>query len=245
MGEVISILSGKGGTGKTALCAGIATTLAVSGRRVLCIDGDVGLRNLDLFLGLTGVEALSFLDVCSGNYPLSAATVHPQYPCMSFLTAPVNCNADTIDPSGFGAMLETAREHFEFILIDGSAGVGPGLKLCAQFADKCILTTLPDPASIRCADRAAQEIEKLGIRNSRLVVNRVFPEVMKAMNMTIDDVMDGVGLPLLGMVPSDPNVSYAVAKAVPIIKYSRSGASAAYQRIAKRIQGLPVPLANR
>ena len=149
LGEVIAILSGKGGTGKTALCAGIATTLAAAGKRILCIDGDVGLRNLDIFLGLSGTEALSFLDVCSGNYPLSAVTVHPQYPCLSFLTAPVNCTADSIDPHGFQTMLENAREEYEFILIDGPAGIGPGMTLAAHFADRCILTTLPDPASIR------------------------------------------------------------------------------------------------
>lgn len=245
MGEVISILSGKGGTGKSAFCAGVATALAASGKQVLCIDGDVGLRNLDIFLGLSAEEALSFLDVCSGNYPLSAATVHPRFPKLSFLTAPVNCFAEDIDPSEFASLLQKAKDAFDFVLIDGPAGLGAGMSLTAQFADRCILTTLPDPASIRSADRAGQELEKLGVKNVRLVLNRVFPELLKAMNMNIDDVMDAVGLPLLGMVPSDPNISYAASAGKPIIKYSHFGAAAAYKRIAKRIQGLPVPIANR
>ncbi len=245
LSEVISILSGKGGTGKTALCAGIATALASSGRRVLCIDMDVGLRNLDIFLGLNGVEVLSFLDLCSGNYPMSAISRLTQYPNLYFLTAPVNCTAEDIDTAEFGAFLTRAREKFDFILLDGPAGIGPGMVLAAQFADRCIVCTLPDPASLRSAGRTGEELEKMDCGNVRLVVNRVFSDLMKTMKMDIDDVMDTVGLPLLGVVPSDPNVSFAAAAGKPIDKYSRFGAAAAYKRIAKRILGLPVPISNR
>lgn len=243
MGEVISFVSGKGGTGKSALCAGIATCLATAGKRVLCLDVDAGLRNLDIFLGLNGVEALSVLDVASGSYPLSAAAVHPKFPCLSFLTAPVNCAARDI-PS-LAKMLQQAREHFDFILMDGPAGIGDGLRLVAQDADRCVVVTLPDPASLRSADRAAQELEKMGAKNCRLVVNRVFSDLMRAAGKTIDDMMDEVGLPLLGIVPTDPNISLAIAAGKPLIQYSHFGAAAAYKRIAKRIQGLPVPISNR
>ena len=94
MGELIAVLSGKGGTGKTSVCAGIATALASSGRKILCIDCDVGLRNLDISLAMSDSGALSFLDICRGNYPLSQAAVHPMYPSLHFLTAPVNCPAE-------------------------------------------------------------------------------------------------------------------------------------------------------
>lgn len=245
LGEVISVLSGKGGTGKSALCAGVATALAASGKRVLCIDCDMGLRSLDIYLALSGVEALSFLDVCSGNYPLSAASVHPQFPSLSFLTAPINCSAQAIDPLLFQRMLGKAKENFDFVLLDGPGGIGEGMRLCAQFADRCILVTLPDPAAIRSADRAGQELEKMGANNVRLVVNRVYNDILKAMGKTIDDMMDEIGLPLLGIVPSDMDIGYAAAKGKPFIKYSRNGAAAAYKRIAKRILGLPVPVANR
>lgn len=244
MGEVLTFVSGKGGTGKTALCAALATILAKSGRRVLCIDGDVGLRNLDVFLGLAQTEALSFLEVCRGDYPLSAALVHPKYPCLSFLTAPANGDATHISADLMQHMLCTARQQFEFIFIDGPAGIGPGMSTLAKLADRSVLVTLPDPASIRNAERAAQELEKLGC-SSRLVVNRVYGELLKAMNMNIDDIMDAVGLPLLGVVPSDPNVNFAAAKNLPILQYSRQGACAAYRRIAKRIQGQPVPVSYR
>lgn len=244
MGEVVSFVSGKGGVGKSALCAGIATVLATSGRRVLCIDGDVGLRNLDVFLGLSGMEVLSFLDVCSGNYPLSAATVHPKFPCLSFLTAPVNCSAQDIDPADFETMLRQARQNYDFILLDGPAGIGSGMDLMCRAADRCVVLTLPDPASIRSADRCAQELEKMGARDCRIVVNRLFNDLLRAMGKTIDDIMDEVGLPLLGIVPTDPNISLAAAVGKPLIKYSHFGAAAAYKRISKRILGLNVPIAR-
>lgn len=245
MGEVICFLSGKGGTGKSALCAGVATALATSGRRVLCIDGDVGLRSLDIYLGIDRQEALSFFDICSGNYPLSAALVHPQFPCLSFLTAPVNCEVGDIDPLELGQMLRQAKSSYDFVLLDGPAGIGGGMRLMAQSSDRCILVALPDPANLRSADRAAQELEKMGV-STKLVVNRVYKEILKAMGKTIDDVMDEVGLPLLGLVPSDMDVGYAAAAGKPLIRYSRAGgAAAAHRRIARRIQGQSVPISMR
>lgn len=245
MGEIITFVSGKGGTGKTSLCAAIGTMLAKNGKKVLCIDGDVGLRNLDIFLGIPQAEALSFLDICVGYYPLSAAFVHPQFPSLLFLTSPANASIDDIPLDKFTEILEAARWQFDYILLDGPAGIGSAMKAMAKPADLCILTTLPDPASIRCAERAGQELEKLGCKNVRLVVNRVYNDLMKALNMNIDDVMDQVGLPLLGIVPSDPNINFAAAKGKPIIQYSRMGAVSAYKRITQRLQGRPVPVANR
>lgn len=244
MGEVISFVSGKGGTGKTALCAGVATVLAKSSKSVLCIDCDLGLRNLDIFLGLEGVEALSLLDVCSGNYPLSAAATHPKFPTLRFLTAPIHCSPAHIDPAQMKHLLDQARAQFDFILLDGPAGLGDGLRLVAEFADRNVVVTLPDPASIRCADRCAQELEKMEAKNCRLVVNRLYNDLMKALGKNIDDIMDEVGLPLLGIVPTDPNVSMAAAAGKPMIKYSHFGATAAYKRIAKRILGLNVPISR-
>ena len=101
MGELIAVLSGKGGTGKTSVCAGLATALASLGESVLCIDCDIGLRNLDIALGLADANAISFLEVCRGDYELSAALRHPQYPGLAFLTAPVNCTPEDIDRQSF------------------------------------------------------------------------------------------------------------------------------------------------
>ena len=105
MGEVIAIASGKGGTGKTSVCAGLSTSLAAAGRRVLCVDCDVGLRNLDISLGLSDHPSLSFLEVCRGSYPLDQATVHPQFPNLHFLTAPMSTSIASIDADAFADMI--------------------------------------------------------------------------------------------------------------------------------------------
>jgi septum site-determining protein MinD len=244
LGEVISFVSGKGGTGKTALCAAIATTLAQSSKQVLCIDCDLGLRNLDIFLGLDCAEALSLQDVCSGSYPLSACATHPKFPTLRFLTAPVHCTPADIDPAALKQLLDQARSQFDFILLDGPAGLGEGLKLVATTADRNILVTLPDPASLRSAERCAQELEKMGIRNCRMIVNRLYNDLVKASGKNIDDMMDEVGLPLLGIVPTDPNISLAAASGKALLKYSHFGSISAIKRITKRILGLQVPIST-
>ena len=117
MGELIAVLSGKGGTGKTSVCAAVASALAQAGERVLCIDCDVGLRNLDIALGMSDMAALSFEDVYSGAYPLLQAAKHPVFATLQFLTAPMNCPAEKVDTEAFGAMLEAARRHFSYVFI--------------------------------------------------------------------------------------------------------------------------------
>ena len=246
VGELIAVLSGKGGTGKTSVCAGIATALAASGRRVLCIDCDVGLRNLDISLGLTDVPSLSFLEVCRGDYPLTQATVHPKYPSLSFLTAPMNCAIDSIDPQSFGSLVFEARKTHDYILLDAPAGVDAGFRLTATFADRCVIVTGPGPAAVRDAERTGQLLELMGKTNVRLIVNRVDRKMVSAMDVTIDDVMDTAGLPLLGVVPEDLNVTLAAALGSPLLKYKpRTAAAKACRRIANRIQGLPEPISLR
>jgi len=246
VGELIAVLSGKGGTGKTSVCAGVATALAAAGRRVLCIDCDVGLRNLDISLGLSDAASLSFLDVCRGNYPLSQATAHPLYPSLRFLTAPMTCGIEAIDPAAFGDLVHDARKIFDFILLDAPAGVDAGFRLASHYADRCIIVTGPGPAAIRDAERTGTLLELMGKTNVRLVVNRVNRKMISAMHLTVDDVMDGAGLPLLGVVPEDPNMTFAAAVGTPLLKYKpRCGAARACRRIANRIQGLPEPLGLR
>lgn len=242
MGELIAVLSGKGGTGKTSVCAGIAEALAVQGEKILCIDCDVGLRNLDIALGLSQIGTLSFQDVCTGGYDLSMAARHPVYPNLSFLTAPVNCPIDDVDPMAFLKMLETARSRFSYVLLDAPAGIEAGFRLAAQFADRVILVTSADPAAIRDASRAADVLEGMGKRNVRMVINRVNPKMIAAMGVTVDDIMDQSGLPLLGLVPEDENVILAAAFHQPLLGYGKKGAAAACRRIAKRIRGQIVPV---
>ena len=246
MGELITVLSGKGGTGKTSVCAGVAVALASSGQRVLCIDCDVGLRNLDISLGLSEVASLSFLEVCRGDYSLHQAAVHPEYPSLSFLTAPMNCAVESIDPVAFGALIQEARKFYDYIFLDTPAGVDAGFRLTTAYADRCILVTGPGPAAVRNARRTGELLELMGKTNVRLIVNRVDKKMVSAMEVTIDDIMDHAGLPLLGVVPEDPNVTLAAAVGRPLLKYkSRTPAAQACRRIANRIQGLSVAIGLR
>jgi len=242
LGELIAVLSGKGGTGKTSVCAGIATALADSGMKVLCLDCDIGLRNLDISLGMSEVGTLSFLDVCQGEYSLDQAAKHPQYPSLSFLTAPMNCAPESIDQAAFSAMLRQAREQYDYIFLDAPAGVDEGFRLAAKSADRIILVTGPDPAAVRDAGRAGELLELMGKDRIRLVVNRISKRLASELELTVDDIMDAAGLPLLGVVPEDKNVVLAAFYGEPLLKATRRGAAAACRRIAKRIQGLKVPV---
>ena len=246
MGELIAVLSGKGGTGKTSVCAGIATAMASSGLKILCIDCDVGLRNLDISLAMSDCGALSFVDICSGAYTLDRAAVHPIYPPLRFLTAPVNQSPESIDQEAFGQMLDRARSEFDYIFMDAPAGIDAGFRLAAIFADRCILVTGPSPAAIRDASRAGEKLELMGKHNIRLIVNRVSRRLFTGMSLTVDDVMDSAGLPLLGIIPEDPKVTLAAAFGQPLLKFRpRSSAAQACRRIANRLQGLPVPIKTR
>ena len=242
MGELIAVLSGKGGTGKTSVCAGVAAALAQSGQKVLCIDCDVGLRNLDIALGISDIGTLSFADVISGQYTLEQSAGHPLYANLRFLTAPMNCPADSIDAEAFGQMLQNARQKFHYVFMDAPAGIEAGFSLAARFADRVILVTGSDPAAIRDATRAAEVLELMGKKNVRLVINRVSEKMFSVMKLTVDDIMDQSGLPLLGIVPEDENVVLAAAFQKPLLKQTKKGAAAACRRIAKRLQGMAEPI---
>ena len=240
MGELIAIVSGKGGTGKTSLCAGIAQALAQSGEEILCIDCDVGLRNLDIALGISELDALSFQEVLS--YGLDRATKHPDFPQLYFLTAPVNCPVEEIDEHSFRELLERVRERFDYVLLDAPAGIEAGFRLAAKHADRVVVVTGADPASIRDAACSGQLLRNMGKQNVRIIVNRIAPKMVKTIGLTVDDIMDRTGLPLLGIVPEDPEVVLAAAFEKPLLKQTKKGAAAACCRIAKRIQGRRVPV---
>ena len=246
MGEIIAVLSGKGGTGKTSTCSGLATALASQGFKVLCIDCDVGLRNLDISLGMSDIGTLSFLDVCSGHYAVDLAPQHPQFPSLYFLTSPMNCPIDDIDQKEFATFLRNTKASFDYIFLDAPAGVDAGFRLVTAAADRFVLVTGPGPAAIRDATRVSELLELAGKKEIRLVVNRVNKAMLGTLRMTIDDVMDTAGLPLLGVVLEDSNVTLAAAFGRCIHDYApKSDAAKTFRRIAKRIQGIPEPIKLR
>ena len=239
MGTAVMVTSGKGGTGKTSLTAGAASCLAALGRRVLCIDMDIGLRNLDLTLGMSDRALMDFSDVMEFRCPLSAAAVEqPEIKGLFLLTAPLS--ADGLDPVRFQALVEEAREYFDFVFMDSPAGLGDGFQLARAAADRAIVVSAVDPAALRDAQRTVAELHDLP--QLHLVMNRVQPKLIAKLRTSIDQAMDSAGLPLLGVVPEDPAVTMAAASGVPLILTTYKGAAPAYLNISKRLLGQRVPL---
>lgn len=242
MGEVIAMLSGKGGTGKTSVCSALACALAQQGEKVLCIDCSVGFPDLDICLGIHELAALSFLDICRGGYDLEQATQHPLYNNLYFLTAPVESSADQVEPEAFREMLQKAKEQFAFVFLDGADHL---FCLAAQHADRILVVTGFDPASSRSAAHVGEMLERMGKENVRIVINGISMKAMSQLKLTVDDVMDQVGLPLMGIVPEDPNVFMATASHKPLLAYTQKDAAAACKRIALRLQGKPSPIPKK
>lgn len=237
MGQVLAVVSGKGGTGKTSLCAAVACSLANMGQTVLCIDADVGLRNLDISLGMSQEPALPFTAVMSGEYPLSKAAVHPKFQNLHFLTAPVTKQPEELDADDFRTMLIQARELYDWILVDAPAGVGAGFCLAAGNADLAMVVTGGDPAALRDGARTAQALELISQAEAKIVVNRIRRRFFRKLRFTVDDCMDTVGLPLLGIVPEDEAVYLSAAAGKPLLRSGKKGAHEACRHIAMRLLG--------
>ena len=242
LAQVLAVISGKGGTGKTSLCAGVASCLAMEAQRVLCVDLDVGLRNLDIALGMADAAVLPFTSVMRGESSLQQASQHPTIRDLVMLTAPVTEDAESIDAEAFGRLIAEARGSYDWILLDAPAGVGSLFRMAVRYADEAMLVTLPGPASQRDAARTAELLLQERDIPAQLVVNRAVPKLFARMHATIDDVMDGVGLPLLGVVPDDASVTLAAAEGKPLVQYTYHGAALACLHIAKRLCGQRVPL---
>ena len=245
MGQVVSFLSGKGGTGKTSLCAAVGSCLSALGDRVLCIDLDMGLRNLDIALGMSSEALLTFADVMEGRYILDDVAPCEKLAGLKLLTAPVSSAPEDVDEEAFSEFLSRCRESFDWILLDAPAGVGTGFRLAVQDAEQIILVTGGEPAALRDGARAAAMAYAREDAQVRCIVNRVSARLFRRMKRTVDDAMDAVGLPLLGIVPEDSRVPLAAAKDTPLVLTGRRGASAACLRIAKRLKELPAPLRLR
>jgi len=244
MKGTIFVASGKGGVGKTSLVAGIGSCLAAMGLRVLCIDADFGLGNLDILFGLTDKTALDLGDVLRGHAGLMEAAVrHSEIEGLYLLNAPLRM--DGIEERSFVALERFAAREFDYCFVDCSAGIGRGLEMAARGADMGIIVASPDFTSLRDAERAARICEDVGHKGLelKLVINRVRPKLMATGDMpNIDDAMDATGLPLLGVVPEDERVIASSNRSEPLVLNHADGASAAYLRIARRLTGARVAL---
>lgn len=241
--KVILIASGKGGTGKTSLTAALSMALAERGRRVLAVDGDCGMRNLDITLGMSDRLVFSFADVAAEVVPLKrAAAAHPLEARLSLLTAPADI--PFLRVCQLRHLCEEAQaENYEYVLWDGPAGLPGELSLYSAIADEGIIVTTPEAAGIRGAERTARCLEEEGTKNLRLLVNRVRPNLIRhGLASNIDDAMDECGLPLLGLVPEDEDVIACSNSGKSLLHMKKSGAALACRNIARRIDGEWVPL---
>lgn len=240
MGTVISITSGKGGTGKTSITGAVAASLALMGRQVLCIDMDVGLRNLDITLGLNDRALMDFSDVALGRCPLARAAVeHPDIKGLALLTSPMTLPA-SLTPEKIRALLDTARTMYDYILIDSPAGLGPGFRLAICGADRAIVIATNDASSLRDAQRTVTELDHL--RQVHLIMNRIQTKLLRKLRTTIDDAMNAAGLPLIGVVPEDPQVILCANQGKPLTTRGKRGAALACWNIAQRLEGNRVPI---
>jgi septum site-determining protein MinD len=240
MGTAIMVTSGKGGTGKTSLTAGLSSCLAALGHRVLCVDLDIGLRNLDIALGLDDRAVMDFTDVMELRCPLlTAVAEHPSIHGLFLLTAPLSLSE--LDISSFCRMMQEAREYFDYIFMDSPAGLGDGFQLAMAAADRAIVVSATEPAALRDAQRAVAELLPQ-VSEIHLVMNRVQPKLIRKLRTSIDYAMDTAGLPLLGIVPEDKDVTVAASQGIPLVLYSHKQAAMAYLNIAKRLKGSKVPL---
>lgn len=237
-GQCVAVVSGKGGTGKTSFTAGVGSALALAGRRVLCLDCDISLRNLDLALGLTDRALMDFTDVAQGRCTLEDAAVeHPKIPGLFLLTAPVRIRGRTVSEKQMSALLRDIRERYDFCFLDAPAGLGSGFQLAACAADRAVVVTTTDTSSLRDAQHTVMELQRFPSGALHLVVNRVRRKMLRQLHATIDDAIDRAGLPLLGVVPEDDALTLSLNQGIPLPLTGNQGAAAAYRNIAKRLQG--------
>lgn len=244
-GQCIAVVSGKGGTGKTSFVAGVGGSLALGGRRVLCIDCDAGLRNLDLALGLSDRALMDFTDVIHGRCALQDAAVeHPKIPNLFFLTAPTRVRSRTVTEREMSAFLKHVRREYDLCLMDAPAGLGGSFRLAVCGADRCIVVTTPESSSLRDAQRTVMELRRFPNGFLHLIVNRVRRKTLRNLHTTIDDAIDRAGLPLLGVVPEDETLPLCLNRGFPVPLAGGTPAGIAYRNIARRLQGEHVPLAR-
>ena len=243
MGQVIAVVSGKGGTGKTSFTANVGMALAQLGHPTLCLDCDVGLRNLDIALAMTDRAVMDFTDVMAGRCSLEEAAVgHPAEKNLYLLTAPAGAGAEDVSRESFRELFPEIRERFDYCLVDAPAGLGRGFRLAIAGADRAVVVTTTESSSLRDAQRTVMELSGLGRGQVHLVVNRCRKKLLRSLHQTIDDAIDSAGLPLLGVIPEDETMPLYAGRGVPLLKTSNNYAAKAYRNIAKRIDGRRIKL---
>lgn len=242
-GIIIVVTSGKGGVGKTTATANIGTGLAIRGRKVVLIDADIGLRNLDVVMGLENRIVYDLVNVVEKTCKIKQALIKDKrFENLFLLPAAQTREKDAVKPDQMRELCEELRKEYDYIIIDCPAGIEQGFKNAIAGADQAIIVTTPDVSSVRDADRIIGLLQANEIPAPRLIINRVRPQmVRKGDMMDIDDVNDILAIELLGVVPDDETIIVSTNRGEPSVMESGSKAGTAFRNIVARIEGEEVP----
>ena len=243
MGKMIIVASGKGGTGKTTFTSQAGTQLAALGNMTVLVDADAGFRNLDIALGLESGVVYDYSDYINGRADLDDILIKcPGNENLYFVAAPQSAATSGFDEERTALLWSGLKSRFDYVIADAPAGMGDGFSFAAGYADEAVIVSLAESASLRDADRVIEELECIGVETIRLVLNRIRPLLVeKKVLMNVDDCIDVLSIPLLGIIPEDSAVTESVPNGA-FISPTDGGAGQAFYNIAGRITGLSIPI---
>ena len=247
MSEVIVITSGKGGVGKTTTSANLGCGLAALGKKVALVDADIGLRNLDVVMGLENRIVYDLVDVVDGNCRLKQALIKDKrFDNLFLLPAAQTRDKDAVTPEQMQKLCDGLKEEgFDYVIIDCPAGIEQGFKNAIAGADRALVVTTPEVSAVRDADRIIGLLEANGLNNPMLILNRLRIDlVMRGDMMNIEDVTEILAIEVVGVVPDDEAIVIATNKGEPAVINEDSRAGQAYRNIVKRIMGEDIPIMN-
>ncbi len=244
MSDVIVITSGKGGVGKTTTTSNIGAGLAAMGKKVVLIDTDIGLRNLDIVMGLENRVVFNLVDVIEGECKLKSALIKDKrFPSLFLLPAAQTKDKDAVTPEQMKELCDELRDSYDYIILDCPAGIENGFKNAIAGADRALVVTTPEVSAVRDADKIIGMLSAHGISDYRLLVNRVRVDMVKRGDMmSMEDIMDILGIGLIGVVPDDQDIIVSANRGEPIVTMEKSRAGEAYRNICRRLMGEDVPL---
>ncbi len=244
MSQVIVITSGKGGVGKTTTTANIGVGLAKLGKKVVLIDTDIGLRNLDVVLGLENRIVYDLVDVINGECtPKQAAIKDKRFDGLFLIPAAQTKDKDAVSVEQMKELCEKLREEYDFIIIDCPAGIEQGFKNAIAGADKALIVTTPEVSAVRDADRIIGLLEAHEIEEHYLIINRIRPDMVKRGDMlNVDDIIDILNIDLIGIILDDQDIIVSTNKGEPAVVNMKSVAGQGYRNITQRLMGNNVPL---
>ncbi|MFV9503572.1 MAG: septum site-determining protein MinD [Oscillochloridaceae bacterium umkhey_bin13] len=243
MARVITITSGKGGVGKTTTTANLGTALAMRGHRVAVIDADIGLRNLDVVMGLENRIVYDLVDVIEGRARLRQALIKDKrLPELCLLPAAQTRDKDAVSPDQMVDLTNQLRADFDFVLVDSPAGIEGGFRNAIVGADEVIIVTTPEVSAVRDADRIVGLVEAAEKQTPRLIVNRLKPRLVNRGEMlSVDDVLELLAIDLIGIVPDDETIVTSTNRGEAAVYDQSSLAGKAFLNIARRLNGEEVP----